>query len=267
MKINLVSSDIFIVSLTSIFSTRIFSVRFKLKFDQIKPKVLGYILDVLVKALEIRPGLRLNDLPRMADFALWGEAISQAMGNKPLEFINAYYENIGRQNIEAIESHPLAHVIAKFFEQEETDENKEADQSPKVLNGSPLEILKILEALAGKHKISIDSKLWPKSPNALSRRLNQIRSNLLEGLEIEVIIKRTTTNKDKKSKVNTATIEIRKISPISPISPVKQNHEGNCDKTTGDISSTGDIIPPADKIPPVENHQNHAQKSTTGLLL
>ncbi|MFL6392454.1 MAG: hypothetical protein ACJ71E_10470, partial [Nitrososphaeraceae archaeon] len=126
--------------------------------------------------------------------------------------------------------------------------------------------LEILEVFAQDHKIAVDNKLWPKSPNALSRRLNQIRSNLLEGLGIEVIIKRTTTTKDneKKSKVNTATIEIRKISPVSPIPPVEQNHEGNLDKTTGDISSTGDIISPADKIPPVENHQNHAQKSATG---
>ncbi len=31
-----------------------------------------------------------------------------------------------------------------------------------------------------------------------------------------------------------------------PISPVRQNHEGNCDKTTGGISTTGDNISPAD---------------------
>jgi hypothetical protein len=192
----------------------------------------------------------------MADFAIWGEAISQAMGNPPLTFLKAYYENIGRQNIEAIESHPLAHAIAKYFEQEE-------DQDPKVLNGSPQEILEVLEAFAQTVKINTDNKLWPKSPNALSRRLNQIRSNLLEGLGIEVTINRTTTTKDK-NKVNTATIEIRKISPVSPISPVKQNHEENSDKTTGDISGTGDIISPADKIPPVENGQNHAQKPAAG---
>jgi hypothetical protein len=38
-----------------------------------------------------------NDLPRMANFALWGEAISRAMCNYPLDFINTYYENIVRQ--------------------------------------------------------------------------------------------------------------------------------------------------------------------------
>jgi hypothetical protein len=156
------------------------------EFEELKPKVLGYIFDLLVKALKIMPSLQLNELPRMADFALWGEAISQAMGHDPLEFLNAYYENIGRQNIEAIESHSIAHAIAKYFEEGE-------DQSSKVLKGSPLEILEVLKIFALEHKISTDSKLWPKSPNALSRRLNQIRSNLLEGLGIEVTISRTTT--------------------------------------------------------------------------
>jgi predicted RNA-binding protein with TRAM domain len=226
------------------------------EFEELKPKVLGCILDVLVRALQIKANLQLNDLPRMADFALWGEAISEAMGNKPLVFLNAYYESIGLQNIEAIESHPLAHAITKYFEV--YGESQE-------LKGSPMDILEVLEVFAEKYKINTDSKLWPKSPNALSRRLNQIRSNLLEGLEIEVTISRTTTAKNKdKNKVNTSTIEIRKIPPVSPIPPVKQNHEGNFDKTIGDISSTGDTMSPADKMPPVENHQNHAQKSATG---
>jgi hypothetical protein len=164
------------------------------EFEELKPKVLGYILDVLVKALQIRSSLQLKDLPRMADFALWGEAISQAMGYKPLEFINTYYENIGRQNIEAIESHLLGHTIAKYFEEHE---NEGQDLSFNVLQGSPMETLEALEAFAQKHKINTDNRQWPKSPSALSRRLNQIRSNLLEGLGIEVTINRKTTVKNK----------------------------------------------------------------------
>ena len=54
----------------------------------------------------------------MADFALWGEAIARAMGYKDLEFIQAYYENIGKQNIEAIENHPLGQAVVKFYEEE-----------------------------------------------------------------------------------------------------------------------------------------------------
>ena len=52
----------------------------------------------------------------MADFAVWGEAIARAMGYKPMEFVNAYYDNIGKQNVEAIESNPLAQAIEKFVD-------------------------------------------------------------------------------------------------------------------------------------------------------
>jgi hypothetical protein len=146
------------------------------EFMKLRPKLLGYIFDTLVKALQLKPSINLNDLPRMADFALWGEAISRAMGNTPLEFINAYYENIGRQNIEAVESHPLGQAIAKYFERQVDNDN-----DFKALEGSPAEILEILEVFAEQCKIDIQHKLWPKSPNVLNRRLNQIRSNLLEG--------------------------------------------------------------------------------------
>ena len=93
------------------------------KFMELRPKLLAYIFDILAKALQVKPTIRLQDLPRMADFALWGEAISQAMGNNPLEFISAYYDNIGRQNVEAVEAHPLAQAIAKYIERQMDSDN------------------------------------------------------------------------------------------------------------------------------------------------
>ncbi|MFY9873849.1 MAG: hypothetical protein WAK17_29440, partial [Candidatus Nitrosopolaris sp.] len=44
------------------------------EFEKIRPKLLAYILDTVVKALQIKPILKLTRLPRMADFAKWGEA-------------------------------------------------------------------------------------------------------------------------------------------------------------------------------------------------
>jgi hypothetical protein len=46
----------------------------------------------------------------MADFAIWGEAISRAMCYPEMKFIDAYYNNKGRQNIEAVESDPPNHI-------------------------------------------------------------------------------------------------------------------------------------------------------------
>jgi hypothetical protein len=50
------------------------------EFEQIKPELLAYILDTLVKALQIKPTIQLTNLPRMADLAIWGESIARVMG-------------------------------------------------------------------------------------------------------------------------------------------------------------------------------------------
>ena len=172
------------------------------EFEIIRPKLLGCIFDIIVKTLQIKDSIKLDNLPRMADFALWGESISRVMGHKPLEFINAYYENIGKQNIEVIDSNPLGQVIVKLCDEIEVGEEKEYyDTAAKSL-------IKLRE-IAEVNNIDINSKYFPKSANSLTRRLKSIRSNLLEGLGIEVIIERD-------SKLNTSILKVRKISPVSP---------------------------------------------------
>jgi hypothetical protein len=220
------------------------------EFLELRPQLLGYIFDILARALQIKRTVRLNDLPRMADFAMWGEAIAQAMGYKDLEFIHAYYDNIGKQNIEAIENHPLGQAIARFIEEKQ-----------EFLKGSPLEILEQLEIFAHNSKIKTDHRLWPKAANSLTRRLNQIRSNLLEGLAIDVKITRVT---DVKGKFNTSSIEIRKLSPEPPELPETKKHEGNSFATTGDILGTGDMQSPVNDIPPAITFQTHAQNIAAG---
>ena len=77
-----------------------------------------------MKALQIKPTIELTNLPRMADFGVWGEAIARAIGYKPMEFVNAYNENIGRQNVEALEANLLAQAIVKFVESWYNEEQK-----------------------------------------------------------------------------------------------------------------------------------------------
>ncbi|HET6716337.1 MAG TPA: hypothetical protein VFG90_04355 [Nitrososphaeraceae archaeon] len=87
-------------------------------FLEMRPKLLAYIFDILVKALAIKPTIQLNDLPRMADFAMWGEAIARAMGYKEQQFLSVYYDNIGKQNVEAIKNSPLGQAIVKLINKE-----------------------------------------------------------------------------------------------------------------------------------------------------
>lgn len=51
------------------------------EFDNIKPQLLGYIFDIMVKVLQVKSkgGINLKELPRMADFAEIAEIASRCM--------------------------------------------------------------------------------------------------------------------------------------------------------------------------------------------
>jgi hypothetical protein len=156
------------------------------EFQSLRSDLLGYIFDTLVKALQIKPTLRLQNLPRMADFAIWGEAIARAMGYQDMKFLNAYYENIGKQNIEAVESNILGQTVLRFIDGWH-------DASGDYWHDSTSKLLEKLNSIAAKSGTNTYSKYWPKSTDSLTRKLRTIASSLKEGYEIGVDVTRDTT--------------------------------------------------------------------------
>ena len=228
------------------------------EFLELRPKLLGFVFDTLVKALEIKPTIKLNDLPRMADFAIWGEAIARAMGYKELQFINAYYDNIGKQNIEAIENSPLSQAISKFVRIGE-DQNREGNTSsgvPCSWQGPMSNALEHLNAIALENNIDT-SKSWPKAPNSLSRKLKPLLSNLREGLDINVTIIRNTAGNRKVRGMYFLRVS-QVSSPSSPSSP-DQNHSQNEGQNGEDTFSGGDTYLHQDGISSPKYTENHAQ--------
>ncbi len=187
-------------------------------FDAIKGQVLGYIFDTLVKAMQIRPTIVLNSVSRMADFEYWGEAISRAMGYKPMDFVDAYRANREKQNATVIESNQLATTVVEFCKNQ--IDNNEDRNTPKEWEGSLIELLDNLELLlpADKRNSITRQREWPKSAGSLSRKLRVIRSNLLDGLGFEIQFKRATTEEDIKKYCVTKGISLVKISKISSLS-------------------------------------------------
>jgi hypothetical protein len=196
------------------------------EFLELRPKLLGFVFDTLVKALEIKPTIKLNDLPRMADFAIWGEAIARATGYKELQFINAYYNNIGIQNIEAIENSPLSQAISKLvrFGEGQNEEGNTSSGVPCSWQGPMSKALERLNIMASENNIDI-SKSWPKAPNSLSRKLKPLLSNLREGLNINVTIIRNTAG----NRMVRGTYFLRVSQVSSPSSPF-QNQARNEDQ-------------------------------------
>jgi hypothetical protein len=132
----------------------------------------------------------------MADFSIWGVAISIALGYKEFEFLNAYYNNIGFQNNEVIESLPLAFVIKKLVE-------RQSSETIIIFEGIPSELLEKLNQIAIEEKINTSDRGWPKDRKWVVKRINIIKTNLQKGLGIKISINRNTKN-------NTSIIKIEK---------------------------------------------------------
>ena len=142
-------------------------------FDEAKPRILGAIFDAIVKALQIYSSIELERAPRMADFSRWGCALAEATGFGQEAFINAYRDNIDRQNEEAIEASPVAKAVIAFMEDYEE------------WKGTAEELLKALNVRFGLSSIT-SSPLWPKAPEWMTRRLKEVETNLnAVGLRID----------------------------------------------------------------------------------
>jgi hypothetical protein len=223
------------------------------EFEKIKAHVLGYIFDILVRVLQIRKngGVEIRGYPRMADFAEIGEIISRCMGYADNEFLDAYYKNIELQAEEAIQAHPIGTAVLILME-----------DKPEWI-GSATELLAILEDVATQYRINIHDKLWPKTPNWLSRRINEVKTNLREkGITIE---KKTSDNSNKeliirKTQENT---EKCKVSILSYISTANENHAQNQIESAVDTENVSDGLPTAVKMSTGLSTENRAQYASS----
>ena len=116
--------------------------------------------------MRIKEHVDLPERPRMADFALWGYAIAEAMGRDGDDFICSYKNNLKKQTMEVLYEHPTASAVLVFMRGKERWE------------GTASSLLTELHFVADKE--STHRKL-PESANALSRSLAQVRTSLEEG--------------------------------------------------------------------------------------
>jgi hypothetical protein len=80
-------------------------------FEAVRPRLLGALLDTVSAGLRTLPHVRLDRLPRMADFAVWAEAALRGIGYRPGAFLAAYEANRADVNTTALESVPVAGVL------------------------------------------------------------------------------------------------------------------------------------------------------------
>lgn len=87
--------------------------KYEEKLKSIIPNILGDVFVTLTKALKIHSKIKdsFKELPRMAGFGIWGEAISQAIGKEPEFFLSEYAKISTNTLVKAGENHPLVKYV------------------------------------------------------------------------------------------------------------------------------------------------------------
>jgi hypothetical protein len=140
-------------------SQRLTEAQFHEAFDRARPRLLGVVLDAISYALRNLGNVRLERLPRLADFAAWVEAAAPALGWAPGAFLNAYAENRATANDVTLAASPVAEAIRAL---------------PADFTGTATELLILLNGMVGE----IRDRAWPRSPRGLSNALRRISANL-----------------------------------------------------------------------------------------
>ncbi|GBF32882.1 DNA primase [Desulfocucumis palustris] len=153
------------------------------RFNEARPYILGGVFNALSKAMKIYPQIKLQGTTSMADFTYWGYAVAEALGYGGEAFLNAYAENQGRQNDEAIYNNPVAFAVTSLM----ADKNE--------WTGTSSNLLEAIEAVAENERIDTRAKSWPKAPNALTRKLNEAKV-ILQKREIYLDLSRSGTGRN-----------------------------------------------------------------------
>jgi hypothetical protein len=140
------------------------------------PVILGGCFDSLVKAMVPKTDRETIHLPRMADFAKRGLRIAEGLGYDPKQFLDAYRDNIGELNEQAIEAQPFIQAVRAVV-----------DEQGGRWEGAATRLLEEAGNIAQKIGLRTDDKKWPKSPSWVTRRLTEGRINLqADGYEVSV---------------------------------------------------------------------------------
>jgi hypothetical protein len=148
-------------------------------FHELQPRILGGLLDAVALGIRELPSVQLADLPRMADFARFGEAVGRGLGWPPETFLRAYLENRQQATLSTLEESILANMLLKQVEH----------------CFGLLEWTMPASELLTRLTLKLDRRIassphWPKTPAMLGNELRRLAPTLAEN-GLFVIFKRT----------------------------------------------------------------------------
>jgi hypothetical protein len=140
-------------------------------FHADRPGILGAVLDAIVGGLRELPSIHLAELPRMADYAIWGEAVGRGLGWAPGTFLSTYVDNRKEATITDLLDSPLGNVLL---------------QVAHLFTGvsfTPAKLHAALTEIAGK-KVAASAD-WPKTAEKFGNELRRLAPQLrMHGMNV-----------------------------------------------------------------------------------
>ena len=190
------------------------------EFEESRPAILAALFDAVSGALGTVESVRLEGMPRMADFAVWATAAERALGWEPETFMTAYAGNRAEVAETALEADPVAVAVRAFMEDREE------------WSGTAGALWEALNEVVGE--AIRYTKAWPGAPNALSGRLRRL-APALRGIGIDYEDVRLPGGDRKRAK-RLRKNEAAKDRPYRPDRPAGQESPANTEKDAGTIS-------------------------------
>lgn len=133
-------------------------------FNEAAPRILGALLDAVSAAIRNLPTTTLDQLPRMADFALWATAAEAACGLEEGDLIGAYLHNRHQSNHIALEATPVGAALCRLADSQGEWE------------GTASELLSVLRDYSDEE--ARRQKAWPKNARAMGAAVKRLAPNL-----------------------------------------------------------------------------------------
>jgi hypothetical protein len=144
-------------------------------FGVARPRILGVLLDAVSFAIGEIESVKLNELPRMADFAKWSTAAEESFGFWPGAFQLAYESNLEDAHVVVLDSSPVASLVRKLLD---------PDEKPSWVGTAS----QLLEELGNRRGSGDWGQGFPRSANGLSCILRRLAPNLrATGIVVEFI--------------------------------------------------------------------------------
>lgn len=155
---------------TPIITERLEVTELWLEYETERPRLLGALLDIAAKALELLPTMRIpaDERPRLVEFARLGMAVAASVGSKPEDFMREFNASRQESLSRTIDASPVAAAVVDLVE-----------ARPQGITAAVKDILLTLEQYRPS---GCDS--WPRSPKGLGDALRRAAPALRQ-IEIE----------------------------------------------------------------------------------